>query len=82
MTWYIGMCEITTMGLLLYRLTLWSKSFNFMFGLGSYCCFCDGRAMYGWSHDYDYGWSHGYDFTSSVGHPRSDIIGMLVYDDM
>jgi hypothetical protein len=73
-TWYIGMCKITTMGLLLYRLTFWSKRFNFMFGFGFYCCFSDGCTMYGWS--------HGYAFASSMGHLRSDSIGLLVYDGM
>jgi hypothetical protein len=43
-----------------------------MFGLELNGCFCDGHTMYGCDHDYG--------FTSSVGHPRSDLVKMLVSD--
>jgi hypothetical protein len=29
-----------------------------------------------------YDWGHSYGFASSVGHPRSDSVGLQVYDSM
>jgi hypothetical protein len=45
-----------------------------MMGLGSNNCFVTGTPYL--NGGYDYG------FTSSVGHPRSDSVGLLVYDSM
>jgi hypothetical protein len=45
-----------------------------MTGLGSNGCFVTGSPFINGG--------HGYGFASSVGHPRSDSVGLLVYDSM
>lgn len=74
MTWYTGTCGIMIMSLLLYNLTLWSKRFIIMLGIGSNGCYVTDAPC--WNR------GHSYKFASSVGHPRSDSVGLLVYDGM
>jgi hypothetical protein len=55
--------------------SLWSKAYDYVtMGLGSNGCFVT-RVPY-------LNGGNGYGFTSSVGHPRSDLVGLLVYDGM
>ncbi len=60
---------------ILYKLTLWSKVYDYvMMGIGSNNCFVTGTPCLIVGHNYG--------FASSVGHPRSDSVGLLVYDGM
>jgi hypothetical protein len=61
------------MGILLYRQTLWSKIFIFMFDLES-------NDSLIWAHHVRMG--HHYNFANSIGHPRLDLVVLLVYDVM
>jgi hypothetical protein len=71
---YTGTYGITDIDLLLYKLTLWSKRFTFMFELGSSGYFVTGTPFMNMGHDYS--------FSSSVSYPRSDSVRLVVYDGM
>ncbi len=73
MIWYTDIFGIMVMGILLYRQTLWSKIFIFMFDLES-------NDSLIWAHHVRMG--HHYNFASSVDHSRSNSVVLLAYDGM
>jgi hypothetical protein len=73
MTWYTGTCGRTTISLL-YRLDpIVINIYDYvMIGLAYNGCFVTGAPYLNRGHNYE--------FANSVGHPRSNSIGLLIYD--
>jgi hypothetical protein len=64
MTWYTGTCRIMVMDLLLYKLSLWSKVYDYiMMSFRSNGSFVTGASCLNGG--------HGYDFANSMDYPRS-----------